>query len=256
MLCHLLGCDRLRLYLGGPSQVTSHLLDRLDEIIARRVTRYPLQYILGEAWFYGRRFFVDERVKIPTPETEILCEAAIRFVGSVGLGAPRIIDLGVGSGVIAVTLASELPSCRVLAVDLSSAVIEVARRNAADLGGAKRIEFLQSDFFAAVPRNTRFDLVLSNPPYISQDAYRALPPEVLTEPPEALLAGPTGLDAIQVILTQAPGFVAAGGRILFEIGCDQATSIREAVTMDSRYSSLEVIKDLNGLDRVVMLGCH
>ncbi len=253
ILCHLLKVDRLNLYQDGAHEVDDSVPKQLDEIVSRRVTRYPLQYILGESWFYGRRFHVSPAVMIPRPETEILCETAIRFAGQAGMTSPRLLDLGVGSGVVSVTVACELGHCSVLALDISEEALQVAKMNAAELGAADRIEFRRSDFFASVEQDRTFDLILSNPPYISGEEHKSLPPEVLADPEVSLLAGEEGLDAIKVILRHAPVFLAEGGRVIIEIGDNQADRVAELAADDGRYRAAVRIKDLRGVDRVIML---
>ncbi len=258
VLCHLLKSDRLHLYLEGRERLNDSLLKRLDEIITQRATRYPLQYILGETWFYGRRFLVNPSVMVPTPETELLCELALDFAkekrGRLPPN-PRVLDLGVGAGVIAITVAAELEECSVLAVDRSPATLDVATRNAVDLEVGSRIEFRHSDFFTAVSPGERFALILSNPPYISTREYPTLPPEVKADPKIALLAGEDGLEAIRVILRDAPDHLEAGGRLMFEIGREQARAVSNLTAGDDRYRSLVIVKDLNDLDRVAILSC-
>ncbi len=255
ILCHVLGVRRLTLYLDGDKLLSEDALLRVAEIVKRRVTRYPLQYILEESWFYGRSFFVSPAVMVPTPETEVLIEAAMGFVRKQDYAKPNILDLGVGSGVISITLANELADCSIKALDLSTEAIEVARHNARKLGGEDKIEFVQSDFFAAVNPDERFDLILSNPPYISDSEYKDLPPEVLADPKLALTSGEEGLDAIKVIIDQAPYYLADGGRIMFEIGYNQADRVAELTAGDDRFTSFVLLKDLNDIDRVVILGC-
>lgn len=256
ILCHLLGVERLQLYLHGEQLIDETVVRRVDEIISERRTRRPLQYILGESWFYGRTFFVSPSVMVPTPETEVLCEAAIRFIKSAGLTKPRIADLGVGSGVISITLAKELPDCEILAVDISDEAIGVAKRNADTLGATDRIRFMQSDYFENIPPGTRFDLIVANPPYISDEEYRSLPPEVLADPKLSLVSGPEGLDAIKVIVRDGPDHLAPGGRIMFEIGYNQGRQVTELTEKDDRYQSIVILKDLNDIDRVVILSCE
>ena len=255
ILCHLLEVDRLHLYLDGSAPLTDTVIARLDEIIKRRATRYPLQYILEETWFYGRKFYVSPAVMVPAPETEVLCETAISFVREKKVAKPRILDLGVGSGVIAVTLAGELDDCSIVAVDISREVIQVARRNADELGAADKIKFRQSDYFSSISEGEKFDLILSNPPYVSEKEYQVLPPEVLADPKGALLAGEDGLDAIRIILREAPSYLAKGGRIMFEVGCGQGAAVADLTESDDRYQSIVIIKDLNDIDRVVILSC-
>ena len=244
MLCHVLDVDRVSLYLHGNDLLDDQALGRLDEIMARRVERYPLQYIIEEAWFYGRRFYVNPAVMAPTPETESLCEAAIRFLQSHGVAAPRILDVGTGSGVIAVTLAAELDGAAVTAVDISDKALEVARRNACDLGVADQIDFRRSDFFSAVRPHERFDVILSNPPYIREDEYPTLQKEVLADPRIAMLGGKDGLDAIRAIIRQAPDYLAEHGRIMFEVGFGQVDSVATLTRTDERYRTFSYLKDL------------
>ncbi|HWR81865.1 MAG TPA: peptide chain release factor N(5)-glutamine methyltransferase [Candidatus Deferrimicrobium sp.] len=256
MLCHVLNLDRLHLYLDGSSQMSDEAVEKLNTFISRRLTRYPLQYILEEAWFYGRKFFVSPQVMIPTPETEILCERAVECVNRAGLARPRILDLGVGSGAIAVTMALEVTDCSVLAVDISTEALEVARRNAINLGAAGKIGLRQSNFFTAIADDEKFELILSNPPYITTEEYSTLPPEVLACPKESLLGGTDGLDAIRTILADAPKHLNRGGRIMFEIGFRQCEAVRRLVDNDIRFQTIDIVKDLNGHDRVVVLGCR
>jgi release factor glutamine methyltransferase len=256
ILCHLLGTDRLHLHLNGHRLLNDSTLTKLDRIIQKRATRYPLQYILGEAWFYGRRFYVSPDVMVPAPETEVLCETALGFVRERKIAKPRILDLGVGSGVIAVTLAKELRDCSVLAVDISPEAVEVARKNAGDLTAADKIAFRKSDFFSSIAQDEKFDLILSNPPYISEKEYETLLPEVLADPKIALFAGKEGLDAIEIILRDAPNYLAPGGRIMFEIGYRQDEAVTRLTEKDRRYTSIVIIKDLNDIDRIVILSCE
>ncbi len=256
ILCYLLNCDRLELFLRGSAVLTDDLLARFDEILARRATRYPLQYILGESWFYGRRFTVNPAVMVPTPETELLCEAATGYARRQKYESPRVLDLGVGSGVVSVTMANELPTARIVALDISPEAIAVARQNASNLGGLDRIEFRQSDYFSALRDGEQFDLILSNPPYISDEEYKHLPPEVLADPKISLTSGEEGLDAVKVILREAPKYLAPAGRIMFEIGYNQADRVSQLTEHDSRFGSIVILKDLNDIDRVVILSCN
>lgn len=256
ILCQLLDCNRLNLYMHGEVLLNDTIIEKLDRIVGRRATRYPLQYILEESWFYGRKFFVSPAVMVPTPETEMLCETAIKFLRQRNIARPRILDLGAGSGVIGITLAAELENCAVVAVDLSPHALKVAARNAREHKVANKIEFLRSDFFSAVNELERFDLILSNPPYISDDEYKTLPPEVLADPKLSLTSGEEGLDAIKIILSDAPNYLSPGGRIMFEIGCNQAGRVMELSAANKRYDTIITLQDLNDIDRVVILSCR
>jgi release factor glutamine methyltransferase len=138
---------------------------------------------------------------------------------------------------------------------LSKKALDVARRNADTLGCSDKIEFRKSDLFENVYEGERFDLILSNPPYITEEDYKTLPPEVRADPKLALTSGARGLDAIDVILAEAPSYLKTGGRIMFEIGYNQAEIVQEMTARDDRYDSIVTMKDLNNIDRVVILGC-
>lgn len=255
MICYLLNVDRLHLYLDGEKMLTEQILTKLNKLIERRRTRYPLQFILQESWFYGRRFFVNEQVMAPTPETERLCEIAIGFCKHRQYDAPRILDVGTGSGVIALTIASELQECQVVALDISSEALEVAKKNAQTFGVTDRVKFHQSDFFQAISDNEKFDLILSNPPYIAEPDYATLDPEVLADPKIAMTAGEEGMDCIRRLVADAPNYLAPEGRLMFEIGYDQAEKVARLTDGDARYKSYAVVKDLNDINRCVILGC-
>ena len=251
---YLLDVDRLNVYLHGAALVDDKIIKRFNEIVDKRVTRYPLQFILGEAYFYGRRFVVTPDVMAPTPETELLCELAINYIKNENIKNPDILDIGVGSGVISVTVASELTDAKLTSVDISEKAIEVAKENAGNHEVADRISFVLSDRFENVPSENKFDLILSNPPYISEDDYVELEPEVLADPKISLVSGIKGMDMIELLITEAPDYLKDGGRLMFEIGYNQSELVYELSGKDDRYQSITILKDLNDIDRVVILG--
>ena len=255
ILCHLLLTERLQMYLEGANKITPEILAKFEAIVTKRETRYPLQFILGEQYFYGRRFFVNESVMIPTPETELLCENAVRYLNLIDTDAPAVLEIGTGAGVIAVTVALEAPQVRMTALDISADALEVARKNASDLG-ASDITFRESDLFSALEVGERFDLVLSNPPYIADGEYDGLPPEVKADPRIALTSGERGLDIIKRLIAEAPKHLKPGGKFMFEIGYDQAEWIAEIVEADERYRSHVLQKDLNDIDRLFILSVY
>jgi len=255
ILCHLLVVDRMKLYLDGVKLLNEKHLDKFDEILNKRLTRYPLQYILGEAWFYGRKFHITPAVMAPTPETELLCETALGFVKERNIDKPKILDVGTGSGVVVLTLACELKQSRVVALDVSDEALEVAKTNAGQFGVEDRVKFVCSDFFSTLSPDDKFDLILSNPPYIADGDYEGLPPEVKADPKIAMVAGSDGLDAIRVIIKEAPAYLAGNGRLMFEIGCNQVEKIVRLTEKDELYKNIVILKDLNDIDRVVVLGC-
>lgn len=211
-------------------------------LAARRAAGEPVAYIVGRREFYGRDFEVTPAVLIPRPETELLVERALAKVS--GGGTPRILDLGAGSGCVAVTLALETGG-DVTAVDLSAEALAVARRNAGRLGAAVR--FLQSDWFAAV--SGKFDLIVGNPPYIAAGDPHLAEGDLRFEPALALACGADGLDAIRRIVADAPRFLAAGGWLLFEHGYDQGEAVR--CLLEARgCGDIEQHRDLAGIPRV------
>ena len=256
ILCYVLEVDRLNLYLHGESLIDEKAIAKIENIISKRIRRYPLQYILGESWFYGRCFYVDESVMIPTPETELLCKAAIGFCETRRIQRPHILDVGTGSGVISITLTCELADANITAVDISEQALEVAKKNAKTLALEKKINFSKSDMFEKLNKTMKFDLILSNPPYITEEEYKTVPPEVKADPKIAITSGTDGLDTIRVILEKAPDYLAENGRIMFEIGHKQSEKISQIVESDSRYNSISILKDLNDIDRIVILSCH
>ena len=258
ILCHVTNLDRLHLYLNGIELLSDARLKQIDEIITKRLTRYPLQYILEESFFFGRKFFVSAAVMVPTPETEGLVERALGFARIHKLSSPRILDIGTGSGVIAVTLACELPDASVLALDISRDALEVAAKNANTLSVNNKIKFRQSDLFASLDDTdikNKFDLILSNPPYIAEPDYAGLMPEVHADPQISLTSGEEGMDIIKRIIIEAPRYLAPNGRIIFEIGYDQSVKVAALTECDDRYTSIDIIKDLNDIDRLIILGC-
>lgn len=251
-LCDLLDVDRLQLYLHGHALIDEAILKKFDAVIRKRLTRYPLQYILGNAWFYGRKFLVNEDVMVPTPETELLLESVLRSVRFCRSDPVRLLDVGVGSGVIAVSAALENSKLDVTALDISADALQVAQVNAERFDVADSIRFVQSDLFAALEKDERFDIIASNPPYISTEEYDDLEDEVKADPKPALLAGPRGLDIIERLISDAPEFLTRPGFLQFEIGYDQAEEIFDMVERDGRYADCVFFKDLSDIDRIAV----
>lgn len=239
--------------------------DAYATLVARRVAGEPLAYLVGHRAFYGRDFAVTPEVLIPRPETELLVDLAIAKVGSGGTAhvvpptpspalaggetscaqGVRILDLGTGSGCIAVTLALELPAARVTAADVSPAALAVARDNAARLGA--RVAFLASDWFAALPPQ-RFDLIVANPPYVAAGDPHLAEGDLRFEPTDALTDHADGLAAIRHLVAEAPRWLADGGWLLFEHGFDQGEAAR-ALLENAAYADIEQHCDLAGIVR-------
>ena len=249
LLSFVLGKDRTFLISHAEDPVDDDSLDQLREFVERRAAGEPLQYVTGVQDFYGREFRVTPDVLIPRPETELLVEAA--FEVSDG---EFICDVGTGSGCIAITLLCERPGARTVAVDKSAAALEIAKNNAAKLSVADRAVFVVSDCFDALDRNEhQFDLIVSNPPYVSESALAGLQREVRDhEPLVALSPGSDGLSIIRRLLTDAPAFLKSNGYLLMEIGFDQGEKVRNLID-ESVWSLLEVRPDLQCIPRIVVL---
>lgn len=215
---------------------------RFLDMIDQRCTGRPVAQIVGHRMFWSRRFDVTEDVLVPRPETETLIALA--------LTAPfaDVLDLGTGSGCIAVTLLAERPDARGIATDLSEAALGVAARNAARHGVQDRLHLAVSDWFSAVGGS--FDLIVSNPPYITQAAMADLSPEVLAEPRMALTPGGDGLGSYRAITKSAPAHLRPGGRLLLEIGFDQGAAVAD-LCAGAGLSGVKVYPDLDGRDRIV-----
>ncbi|NDY42829.1 peptide chain release factor N(5)-glutamine methyltransferase [Dissulfurirhabdus thermomarina] len=244
--------DRFRLHARPERPLSPGQSACLDAWVARRAAREPLAYILGRWEFWSRAFEVTPATLIPRPETERLVEAALALRDRGGWTAPRVLDLGTGSGVIAVTLAAEWPDARVVAVDASPEALAVARRNALAHGVAGRVRLVCSDWGSALaPRGWAFDLVAANPPYVAAGDMAWLPPEVRDhEPRRALHGGPDGLDAVRRILAEARRLLRPGGRLLCEIGWDQAPAAA-GLARRQGLDRVRVHRDLAGRDRVL-----
>ncbi|MCL4787370.1 MAG: peptide chain release factor N(5)-glutamine methyltransferase [Verrucomicrobia bacterium] len=231
LLAHVLKLPRMQLYLDFQRQLTPDEADHLRELVQRRGRREPLQHILGTTCFCGLEMAVNRHVLVPRPETELLAEAGWEFLRQLtpGDSGPRpVLDFGTGSGCLAVTLAVKCPDARVTAMDVSPDALAVAAQNAARHGVSDRIEFRESDGFASLPAGAKFDLIVSNPPYIPTLEIDTLQPEVRDFDPRAALdGGPDGLKFHRLLAGQATAFLAAGGRLMLELGDGQAAAVRE-----------------------------
>lgn len=244
---HAAGCSHADLIAHPERLLSPERLLWLESLVGRRAGGEPLAYLLGNAPFRGREFQVSPAVLIPRPETEVLVELALARLQ--GLAAPRILDLGTGSGIVAITLALECPGARVTAVDISPEALEIARANAERWGG--RVDFRAGDWFAPVV-GEYFDLIVSNPPYVVHGdphlEWNGLP----FEPQIALtdgMAGGDGLACIRAIVGSAPQHLEAGSWLLFEHGYDQGAAAR-ALLHHGSFSDIATWPDLAGIDRV------
>jgi len=248
LLTYALGITRAQLHAHPQGQLGPTELAGYRQLIERRARREPVAYIVGHKEFYGLDFFVDDRVLIPRPETELLVEKAIE----VSQRRAVVADVGTGSGAIAVSLAVHLPQVVVYATDASPGALEVAARNCRRHGVEDRVHLLQGHLLEPLPEPV--DLIAANLPYVSQAELAQLPPEInCYEPREALNGGPDGLDLIRRLLAQAGWYLKPGGVVLAEIGATQGQAV---VTLAKRYfpaARAEIGRDYAGLDRVVVV---
>ncbi len=259
LLAHAFGCQKKDLLIHPERVLTPGEVEQFKGFVERRGRREPLQYILGEVEFRGLSFKVNRKVLIPRPETELLVEEAINSIkGREGSGEGKditILDLCTGSGCIAISIAKELPYCRVYAVDISERAIEVARENAERYGVGERVIFLPGDLFEAIEPlglDGEIDLIISNPPYVSKKEMEGLQPEIKAyEPLSALYGGEDGLDFYRRIVDEAPFYLSDGGLLIMEIGCSQAERVKDLLENEGLFSQIEVKKDLSGIDRII-----
>jgi release factor glutamine methyltransferase len=246
LLAHALATTRVGLYTHFDQPLGPAELAACRELIRRRLSGEPVAYLVGKQEFWSLPLVVDPRVLIPRPETEHLVEAALSAL--LGRRAPRVADIGTGSGAVALAIAHERPDAEVVAVDRSPEALAVARANAAAL--ELEVELVEGDLLAPLADRAPFDLIVSNPPYVREGDYDGLPPEVKREPRAALLAGPDGLAVLRRLVDGAPGLLAAGGVLALEFGAGQASEV--AALMDARgYLEVKARRDLAGIERVV-----
>lgn len=242
LLSHVTGTPHLLLRAEGWRELTQSQLDAYQALIDRRCQREPLQYILGTAQFMGVTLRAQPGALIPRNNTETLCEQALARMQ----GRERVLDLCTGTGALAIAIALQFPGAQVTAADISADALAVARQNIADTGA--RVTLRQGDLFAAAA-GERFDIIVSNPPYITAEEMADLQPEVCREPALALYGGLDGLDFYRRIAREAPDYLSPGGWLLLEIGSAQAEAV--SALLAERFEALAVYPDMQGLPRAV-----
>jgi release factor glutamine methyltransferase len=254
LLCHVLGRDRAWLLAHIQDQIDEQSLRLYERVIDRRAVREPLQYITGKQEFWGLPFKVTPDVLIPRPETEFVVEATLKAV-SMAI-SPVIIDVCTGSGCIAISLAKELLNAQVFATDRSEQALGIARENARMNQVADRIRFLFGNLFSPIEEldlRGKVDVITANPPYIPMGDLAALQPEVRDfEPEMALIAGPQGTEIGTAIIQQAPEFLKQGGTLIMEMGMGQTAGFSSIINDTGNYKTIEIIKDLAGIERVLV----
>ena len=249
LVAFALGIDRTRVIIESLRPLEPAELALLRDLVKRRRSREPIAYLRGEREFYGRPFRVDARVLIPRPDTEALVDVALARTAHVSLSM-RLLDLCTGSGCVAITMARQRPTSKVLASDLSPDALAVARDNAYRLG-AYNVAFVESDLFANIPAGSRFDVITANPPYIATAEIEGLMADVRDfEPRSALDGGADGLDLVRKIIDGAPAFLDDGGVLAMEVGAGEAPATR-ALLEERGYGEIAVDRDYGKIERVV-----
>lgn len=253
LLAHARGCERIALYTAYDQPIDDDARGRFRELVRRRAAGEPVAYLVGQREFYSLPFVVTPDVLIPRPETEQLVLKSLDYLN--GLPAERstldVLEIGVGSGIVSVCIAKYVSRSRVVAVDISQAALAVATQNVAAQGVQERVTLLESDFFSAAPEGP-YDLVVSNPPYVSEPEYAALSATVRDfEPKRALVGGPTGAESLQRLASEAPRYLRPGGCLLVEISPMLESRALDLLQQDETFRDVRVLKDLADQGRVV-----
>jgi release factor glutamine methyltransferase len=252
LLCNVLQCDRVRLYMDMPRPLAREELDAVRALVQRRRKREPVAYIVGQREFYKHTFEVSSAVLIPRPETEVVVDLALAVLPKGATELAYALDLCTGSGAIAITLAAERTALHVDATDISPDALTVATRNAERIGVAERVTLLRGDLFEPLPRDRRYAVITANPPYVTDADYKTLAPEILQhEPSLALVAGVDGLDVLRRICAQAADWLAPQGLLAMELGQGQAPAVIELLSATKRFAGVTAHRDLAGIERVV-----
>ncbi len=249
LIGHALSLKRMALYMQFERPLTEPELEKIRPLVKRRSQREPLQYILGETEFHSLKLKVDRRALIPRPETELLVEIVITACTT---PPASILDLGTGTGAIALALAQKFPDAKVTAVDASEEALTLARENAILTGLKERVTFTRSNWCGELPSDARFDLIVSNPPYLTAEETAATTPEVRGfEPVSALTAADAGLADLRTIIAQAPRFLNEGGLLALETGIAQHAELVRLLAA-AGFANVESRQDLTGRDRFVL----
>jgi len=251
LLAFTLSCDRLEFIKNPDRQLSDAQRAAFHTLVARRLRFEPVAYITGSKAFWSFTLAVDKDVLIPRPDTEVIVEETLSVIRAEAFSRPRILDIGTGSGAIALALAREIPEAQITATDISAPALAVARKNAVALGLTKSVTFLQGDLFEPVYGD--FDIIVSNPPYIGADEFEMLETGVKDfEPKEALWAGQTGVEFYEKLIYQAHSRLTENGWLLLEIGAKQSESVRAIMAANAGfYDRIDVRADYAGLPRVI-----
>jgi release factor glutamine methyltransferase len=250
LLAHACGCERIQLYTNFDRALNDGERSVMRELVRRRARAEPVAYLVGHREFFGLDFRVTSDVLIPRPDTETLVMALLESAGP--LERPRVLDVGTGSGCIAVAAAVNLPGAALTAVDVSETALAIARDNAETHGVADRIRFLEGDLFEPLATGEPFDIVASNPPYVAEHEFDTLQQDVRAhEPHVALFGGPDGLAVLRRLVEGCLPYLVDGGHLLLEISPEQADEVVRLLETRGGYTDVAVVSDLSGRSRVV-----
>ncbi len=249
LLCHVLGKERIQLYVHFDQPLQNEELDTYRKLILRRAKGEPVAYIIGRKSFLDFELAVSDAVLTPRPETELLVEEAAAFCKN--FTAPRILDIGTGSGAIVLGILSLVAAATAVAVDISPAALQVAADNAHKLGLSSRVDFRRSDVYSALA-GEKFQLIVSNPPYIPSGELEKLPREVKKEPRLALDGGADGLDCYRRIIVEAGKFLLPAGLLALEIGIGQGPAVAK-LAQENGFAGIRILHDYAGIERIVLL---
>jgi release factor glutamine methyltransferase len=254
LLGHVLELNKVQLYVQYDRPLMNRELEPYRALLKRRANGEPVAYILGEREFYGRPFQVDRRVLVPRPETEHLVDAVLAHIKAAEIDAPRIVDVGTGSGALAITLACELPQAIVLGIDQQAEALEVAALNADRNEVRERVKLSQGDVLTPIRSEASVDVIVSNPPYLDDALMQSLPRDVRDfEPHTALHGGPDGLDIHRRLHTQALRVLRPGGLLAVEVAGDtQAQALRALWEQGGGLQTIEIREDYAGIPRIVL----
>lgn len=250
LLAHARNCERIELYTHFEDPLSDVQRATMRELVQRRAQAEPVAYLVGHREFFGLDFHVTPAVLIPRPETETLVVEVLELIKN--RPEAHVLDVGTGSGCIAIAVAANNPLARLTAIDIAPEALDLARENAAAHAVAERIRFIQGDLFAPCQSGEQFDLVASNPPYVAQSEFETLSPDVRChEPRHALVAGEDGLSVLRRLIQDAHEHLTAQGHLLIEISAEQASIVCELLEATEAYTDIAIQKDLAGRSRVV-----
>jgi len=254
LIGHCLGLDRVGLYLDYDRPLLDQELLACGELVRRRAAHEPVAYITGQRDFWTLALDIGTGVLIPRPETEVLVDHALEFLAALDVARPRVLDIGTGSGAIALALAAEMPQLDIVALDASAQAAACARANAERLGCCERVRVVQAQFPQICAQDAqRYDLIVSNPPYIATGDIEQLAPDIRDyEPRAAFDGGADGLEVYRRWIPQCAPLLVEGGALMLEIGHDQAAAVSGLLAAAGHFCAIDVVRDYARLDRVVM----